>query len=200
MPIFQKKSPATELEKLREERTKLDARLQTAERELATLRNISADVVLDQVLTEDGAARRKTRERIRELEGERVDLQVAMRALDARIQAARRAVSREKAEKVRAEAAKLQAELDAHRAKTSELKKALEDHDGQSYGPVAGWLLEIGAPMPNLPPAMKLEHKIRELLDQAVRIETAEPEADNVVPIAPIIPPMQPARGRYQAG
>lgn len=220
MPVFTK-SPATQLAKRLEDRAKLEGRIQELNRELGTLRNVSDDAILDAVLSADGARERdKSRKRVRELEDELQDLHTAMRAQDGRIRAARRSVAHERAEVVRAEAAKLQAELDAHNAKTAELKKALEDHDGQPYYPTPGWALQFGQRIEdlNLPPATRMQMRIGELLAQADRIENAEPEemeSPNVVTIAPraLVAPerapevrtveptplMAPRRGWYEA-
>ena len=194
MALFQSKA-VTELERLRKELAKLQERIDANQQDLAVLRNVSDEALLDQLLAAGAESRNQTHQRVRELEDVAEDLRRAQRALLERIRQAQRAVNHERAEKIRAEAAKLQAELDQHSAKTAELKKALELHAGEPYFPQPGWMLNVGDSIPEaaFTPAVKMQMEIAKLRAEADRIEAGEPEG-NVLSIQPIAqPPLAPA-------
>jgi len=167
MALFQR---PTELAKLSEQRTQLEKKAAAAVEEFAGLRSVSADERLDAFLS--GAELGENRTRIAALEGQLEDLNAAKRALMGRIRTAMLAGAHEKAEKKRADAKKIQSELDKHQARTDELLAQLKAHDAVEYGP-KGAIGLMPVPGQLLPVPLTVRSRSAELAAQIATLNAA---------------------------
>lgn len=172
------------IEKLVATRRKLDAEALKASEELAALRSVSADAVLDEISAggKPGAARK----RIQEIEGELTDLVTARRACCLRISKAILELGHAKAEAKRDEAKPIQAELAKYNAECERLLGLLRQHTGIEWGPVEPWAMVWSAPgllpdrgKPKLARGTELQIQIGNLNQEAARIEEAAREKAN---------------------
>lgn len=166
---------SAELARLREARVQLDERAEKARAELLQLRSQLPTVELA-VMLEPSSKSLATngRARLRELEDELETCKSIQPALIDKLRDAMRAVNVAKAEDVRKRAVALEKQLSAHKAKSDELRLALEAHEGCAFSPEVkqvandsgerGWQYAVST-------SMRLANQIAALHSEAVAIE-----------------------------
>lgn len=169
-----------DLGNLHAQRARLSDRSLAVQVELAALRNISGEAILDEQLQDDNdAAARRAERRRREadLEAEYKDISAALKALVGRIVTAIIEVAKQRAAVRRAEADKLGKDLDRHEAETKRLQDALEAHAETIYGVLVPAAAPPGVPRQavswRLPKSVQMAQKIAGLRTQADQIERA---------------------------
>jgi len=170
---------SAELTKLRANRARLDGKGIALESELNQLRSVTADELLDSILSED-ETQSQAGVRAAAIEIQLADLRTAKAALIRRMQAAMIGLGKARGDELRAKAKKLQAKFDRLSADRLKLLEQIRDLEGgganwvQEYfnrrgflplGP-GGAMGPVGAPVFD-----KLEAEIRALLDEAAAIE-----------------------------